>query len=111
MVTLAIRSRVSSMAARSIQPQARPACRAVIPVEHRSRGPTGNAGPGIAKAVVTPDTTNGLTPQRRRPNGAKTAAAVERRSKPKCLVVLPVTKATLVVGEQSEVKFEPGIEC
>src|SRR4029077_20764299 len=40
-----------------------------------------------------------------------TAAAVERRSKPKCLVVLPVTKATLVVGEQSEVKFEPGIEC
>jgi hypothetical protein len=40
-----------------------------------------------------------------------TAAAVERRSQPKCLVVLPVTKATLVVGEQSEVKFEPGIEC
>src|SRR3954451_1368712 len=29
--------------------------------------------------------TNGLTPQQRRPSGAKAAAAVERRSKPKCL--------------------------
>src|SRR4051794_14777759 len=105
MVTLAIRSPVSSMAARSIQPRARPACRAAIPAEHRYRGRTGNAGPGIAKADVTSDTTNGLTPQTAA--ARPTAAAVERRSKPKCLVVLPVTKATLVVGEQSEAKFEP----
>jgi hypothetical protein len=45
------------------------------------------------------------------PSRAKAAAAVERRSQPKCLVVLPVAQATLVVGEQPEVKFEPGIEC
>jgi len=54
---------------RSIRARVRPGRRTAIPAEHRSRGRTGKAGPGIARAVVTPDTTNGLTPQRRRPTG------------------------------------------
>ena len=52
----------------------RPPSRSVI--LHRS---------ATAKTAVTFGYTNGLTPQQRRPSGAKAAAAVERRSKPKCL--------------------------